>query len=167
MFEIGTAITYGTNGVCRVESISEEKFNGVNTQYYVLKPIMSNSNTVIFVPTDRENLVAQMRPIISSDEILALLAQIPTEEDEWIENSKERTEKFKEIIESGDRVEIIKLTKRIYAYKKYRESIGKRLNVSDENIMRRAEKIIGEEFAFSLGIPISEVGSFILSHLPQ
>lgn len=51
MLETNTFVVYGANGICRVDGIREEAFNGKKQEYFVLKPINSEGAT-IYVPTD-------------------------------------------------------------------------------------------------------------------
>ena len=44
---------------------------------------------------------------------------------------------------------------------KRRNDEGKKNYLSDENIMRKAEKIVHLEFSLVLGIPEEEIGAFI------
>ena len=44
---------------------------------------------------------------------------------------------------------------------------NKKLSKIDEDFKKTAEKLINEEFATVLNIPVEEVSSFILNHLPK
>lgn len=44
---------------------------------------------------------------------------------------------------------------------------GGKLRQSDENIMKEAEKTVGQEFAFALDISVEEVNRFIVKTLAK
>ena len=72
MYQIGDKVCYGTEGVCSIVRIQEMKVGGAKGKYYVLRPIYRESATV-YVPLDNERLIARMRPVLSQQELEALL----------------------------------------------------------------------------------------------
>ena len=72
--EEGSYVVYGTNGICIIEDrtlmsfISGEK----KSPYYILRPVSSLEST-IFVPIDNDQLMAKLRPLMTKEEIDALL----------------------------------------------------------------------------------------------
>lgn len=121
MFEIDDVIIYGAQGVCKIADIEEKSVGGVKKKYFVLKPISNNSAT-IFAPTDNEHVLRKMRRLLSENEVNALIDSMPDEDTIWIANDNERKELFNNIITNGDHLELIRMTKTIYAYKRKRES---------------------------------------------
>ena len=96
MYSIGEIVLYGSNGVCEITEITTKKIGKNSIEYYVLKPVCSDSST-LFVPTQNEMLVSRMRVVLSSDEIKDILSQ-KTDNEIWIDNKAERCEKIKEIM---------------------------------------------------------------------
>ena len=74
MYSIGEIVLYGSNGVCEITEITTKKIGKDSIEYYVLKPVCSDSST-LFVPTQNEMLVSRMRAVLSSDEIKDILSQ--------------------------------------------------------------------------------------------
>ena len=164
MFKIGERLIYGTLGVmelidiCRMESLGEER------EYYVLREWGAKSSSLTYVPTDNRELVGTMRPLLSREEILELIDSarlLP--ECAWAKDSRLRSERFKKIIAGGDRTELIKMIKTIYEAQREREREGKKVYLSDENAMHKAERLLYSEFSAVLGIPEREIPSFIAS----
>ena len=56
MYSIGEVVLYGSNGVCEITEITTKKIGKDSIEYYVLKPVCSDSST-LFVPTQNEMLV--------------------------------------------------------------------------------------------------------------
>ena len=162
MHKIGDKVVYGSNGVMTVTDIRDETILDVSRKYYVLQSYNVKSASLTYVPTDNEELVAQMRPLLSRDEILSIIHSIDDfPETEWVQNNRMRSEKFKSIMESGDRTKIIAMIGAIYRSGLKRLEEGKKNYLSDENLMHKAEKLLYSEFALVLGISEEEVPDFI------
>lgn len=162
MHSIGDVVVYGSSGVMRVVDISEESFAGQTHRYYVLCGGASNLNSKTFVPLDNEKLVAQMRPLVTKEEILDILHNMDRyPEPEWIPDTRARQEMFKSIIESGDRGRIIAMIRSIQRTGLRRNAEGKKNYLSDENLMNKAQRILYTELSIVLGISEDEVVDFI------
>lgn len=166
MFKVNDTIMYGTQGICKIVEITEKDFMGAKKEYYVLKPI-NDAGATLFAPVNNEKIEAKMRRILSEEEIYELIANMPYEEANWITNENERKEKYKKIISSGDRAELIKMIKALYFQKKEREEAGKHLYLSDERFMKEAERILYDEFQYVLKIQREEVLNFIFARIEQ
>jgi len=151
MFEIGAFVVYGSGGVFRIDDIRDEKFGSEVRRYYVMRGILGGSTTV-FVPVDSEQLVSRMKPMASREEITSLIDGMPQSTLEWQENTKARAEVFRKIIDGGDRAELLCLMRTIYLKKTELAKIGKRVYAADENAMKKAERMIFDEFSVVLGI---------------
>ena len=74
---------------------------------------------------------------------------------------------YDEFFSSGDRRELLLLVKSLYKHKQERKAEGKKLWTIDENAMKRAEKLVYEEFATDLNIEAEEVVPFIEEELER
>lgn len=160
MYSVNDTVLYGVDGVCRIDSISEQKFGRETMKYYVLKPIF-DQNATIFVPFNNEALTGKIRRILSVKEIHELIRSIPEEQPIWNDNEQERQEEYRSIISSGDRVNLIRIIKALYREQQKKKENGKRLHSADERFMREAEKLLYEEFAYVLKIKRDQVVPFI------
>lgn len=160
MFEKGSFVVYGANGVCTVSDRRTEKQCGADREYYVLTPL-GNKDASIFVPTDNETLVAKMRNLLSRDEITELVLSLRESTVEWERDNKKRNEYGNAVLARGDRGEMLSLVRSIYIRKKELSAVGKHLPGSDDGLLKKAEKLINEEFAVALGISSDEVPDFI------
>ena len=98
-------------------------------------------------------------------QVLSLIASMPEKETVWIDNDRERRESFLAAVKTGKSEEWVKLIKTIYQMKQEKFRAGKKLQKSDEDIMKIAEKNLYEEFAVVLDISPDEVPSYILDHI--
>ena len=79
--------------------------------------------------------------------------------------AKETIAECKEILASGDHLELIKMIKAIYAQKKEREAEGKRLHMSDEHFMRDAEQLLYNEWQYVLNVDKAGLIAYIFGRL--
>lgn len=154
MYNVGAYVSYRSEGVCKIVDIRHESFGAVgkDTLYYVLSPLNDQKST-FFVPVDNGALVAMMRKMLSAEEIVELIREVSRTKTEWITDSRQRGSSFKEILSNGERAELILLIHTIKAHMEERSAAGKKTNISDINAMKRAAKMLFEEF--SMMIPMS------------
>lgn len=164
MFNVNDYVMYASTGVCQIIEIKKEKLMGyVEEEYYVLQPVYQNSNTTIMIPVKNQNV--RMRHLADHDEIAALIAGIPSVDISWIENDRQRNEKCKEALRSGNCKEWIKILKNLRFRKEDRTAQGKKFSQADDNFLKLAEKLLYEEFSVSLQIPLEKVEPYILKQL--
>ena len=133
-------------------------------RYYVLKPVY-NSNSTVYVPVDNETLTAKMRRVLSAAEIYEIIRAIPSESSMWIEDENERKEKYREILQRGDRMELVRIIKALYHHQQAQRAKGKHLHTADEHFFKEAEKMLYDEFALVLQIRPDQVVPFILQQV--
>lgn len=166
MHKIGEKVVYGSHGVMEIVDIKEESVGDVLRKYYVLRELDSVYMSQTYVPVDNEKLVCAMRPLLTKKEIMTIISKISTLEGiEWQRDNRLRSEKFRSIIESGDREGMLALIKTVYENGMKRNEEGKKNYLTDESFMRKAERLVFSEFAAVLGIKAAEVPEFIEKNL--
>ena len=160
MLDIGQTVLYGANGVCRIEDITVKSVGKQKMEYYVLKPVDSESST-LFVPTANEALVKKIRSVLSESEIRGILADRQACED-WNDNKIVRSEHFKDIIARGDSSELVRMIRLLHLHAQQQLARGKRLHISDERFLKEAEKMVCGEFALVLNVSRDDVIELIL-----
>ena len=164
MYTVGDKVIYGALGVMQITDITEQSVGDVMRKYYVMKEYSSPSSSLTYVPLDNEILVSQMKPLLTKDEIVDVVRTAKTSAElEWIEDNRARSESYKKILSSSDRVNMLRMIDLVYKTGIRREEEGKKNYIADENSMRKAEKIIATEFSLVLGIPESDVHAYIES----
>jgi RNA polymerase-interacting CarD/CdnL/TRCF family regulator len=107
-----------------------------------------------------------MRPIVTekraNDIILAIPEVAPAE---WCEDNRRRQEGFKATIKSGDHIAIIAMIKSIIEFGKRRLAVGKKNYLVDENVMKKAQKLLASEFSLSIGDDEAELMQHIEEQL--
>lgn len=167
MFKVNDYVVYGSTGVCQIIDITKEHNSDKNViEYYVLKPVFDNNdNSNLTIKTPINNKKVLIRNIISKDDALSLIASSPDKETIWINDERQRSEKFKSILKSGECKGWLKLIRSIRLEQQEKDALGKKLSKRDEDIMRVAGKNLNEEFAIALNISPNEVDRFILEHV--
>ena len=164
MFKINDVVIYGSQGVCRIVGIEEQKVDGTIKKYFVLKPAQEKGAT-FFVPTWNEKAWGKMRKLMTKEDINALIDSMPRKIPVWIANENERKETNKKILASGDRSAIISMVQALYIHKKEREAEGKRLHISDEYFMKDAEQILYNEWQYVLNVDRAGLMDYIFGRI--
>ena len=164
MFEIGSMVTYSTEGVCKIIDIQKMDFMGSrDKEYYILEPI-AQKGAKLYVPVDNEALVSKIKNILTYDEIIELITT-HNNEIEWIEDNRQRSKYHKDIFSSNDKVMIISLAKRLLKIKLGKMPAVKKLYASDEEILKRIGSLLYNEFACVMNISEEQVFPFILGEI--
>lgn len=163
-YSIGDTVLYGSDGVCKIDGISEKKIGRESISYYILKPIYDEKLT-IYVPVQNKKLLDKMKHILSEQEIYAVINEAKDSPAKWQNDDTARKEHFKEIIDSGCISDIIKLIHLLYLRKRELIACGKKLRVTDEIILKECEKILFDEFALVLKLKRNQVQTFLTEKL--
>lgn len=162
MLKVGEKVLYGAAGACTVTEMVTRRFgeSQEEKEYYVLTPVR-DSRTTLYVPVDNALLQAKIRRLLSPEELKELVHSMPKEEAPWIADEKIRQEKYKNTLKSGNRQELIAMTKALYCHRKQVKAMGRRLHVTDERLLQEAEKLLCDEFAVVLGMEPRQVIAFL------
>ena len=164
MYNVNDRIQYGGSGVCVIQEIAVMRFGRTRERYYVLRPLHQNAS-LIYVPVDNPQLVAKMRPVLTREQVEELIASMPSVETAWIEDAQERKTCFDAMLRSSDCRDLIVIIKTLNEQKKRRQAQGKALHVSDDNLLREAQRLLFDEFAGVLGMKPAEVNEYIRQKL--
>ena len=150
MYEVGSLIIYGRNGVCRVEEIKENEISGECRLFYVLKPLYQKCN----ITTAVDNTKIFTRPIISRDEAHTLIDKMPDIKAEPYHNSNlnQLKEHYKSWLDSHECIRIVEMTKSLYAKRCEAEREKKKFGTVDERFLKEAEELLFGELAAALEI---------------
>lgn len=161
MFDIGEYVVFGTDGVCKVESIGPLDIEGVSKEkiYYTLSPFGRVGNGKIFAPVESKRVV--IRKILTKDQVTSLIARIKDIAAIEIENEKKREDTYKQIMQSCDCEKLIGLLKQITIRREERLAAGKKLPAVDERYYNMAENSLYSEFSLPLNMDKSIIRDFI------
>ena len=161
MFSIGEKVMYGGTGVCVVEEITSLKLSGMERakDYYVLKPLYQSGT--IHTPVD--NTKVPIRPVLTRTEAEELVDSIPGVAAEICteKNLSALRNFYQQQMSSYACLDLVRMTKSIYAKKKDAESRQKKIGMTDEKYLRRAEDLLYGELAVALDISRDKVSDYI------
>ena len=160
MFQQGSRVVYGIHGVCVILGLETRTVNRCKVEYYVLEPVKQTGDRY-YVPTQNAAAVAKMKPILTKEQLDALLSSPEAAEDAWIVDENQRKQKYRELITGGDRAALLSMVKALHIHKDAQLAQGRKLHLCDENFLRDAENLLGGEFSLVLGIAPNEVGGYI------
>ena len=124
---------------------------------YVLRPVFEKSSKV-YIPTNSSTVAEHIRPILSQREIDETILEAMDGKIEWTNDYKKRAEQFRQILSRRNEKELLQMISCLYLHAK--ES-GKSLTSSNAHMLKMAQSMIEQEFAFSLNIEPEEVGKYI------
>ena len=165
MFSVGDKVMYGGTGVCVVEDITSLKLSGMDRarDYYVLKPLYQSG--IIQTPVD--NTKIPIRPVMTRTQAEALVDIIPQVDASICmeKNLSALRNHYQQQMSTFDCVDLVRMTKSIYAKKKDAESRQKKIGITDEKFLRRAEDLLYGELAVALDISRDKVTDYIAARL--
>ncbi len=165
LYRPGDLILYGGTGVCRVADVVTKKLSrtGPERQYYVLTPLYQTGT--ITTPVDNDKVLT--RPVITRDEAIDLIDQIPTIQVEAYHNQnlQQLENHYRTQMNALDCLSLLRLTMSTYRKKVEREGKKLKFGAVDRRYMERAEDLLYGELAVALGITRDGVRDFIAQRL--
>lgn len=159
-FQIGEYVRYGSNGVCQIDDIQEMTIAHNRDQYYILQPV-TDQNTTFFIPMHNDALRGKIHPVLTREEVDAIIDSVDDALVVWIDDRKQRMERFRTILRNADPREILCLRILLFERKRSLAANGLRLSPSDNNLLKQVSEITDNEFSFALEISEQKVAQYI------
>jgi len=164
VFEIGDCVVYGVNGICRVCEIVPSPYDKTDTRdYYVLVPVNDTMNAKICTPVGNQRV--PMRPLMTKEEIDALIADMPSIELLDIPVEKQRREIYRTTVSSLVPRAYVKVIKTVRQRQQELAAAHKHFPMTDLEYGRLARHLLHSECAHVLGISEEEVEKYIADKL--
>ena len=166
MLQIGSQVVYGIHGVCNIVEVETRTVDRKKVEYFVLAP-NEQPNARFYVPMHNEVAVSKLRPLLTKEELEALLSSDDAHKDCWINDENRRKQKYRELINNADRAALISMIRVLLRHREEQLTAGRKFHLCDENFLRDAHKLLCSEFSVVLGIPQSEVDAYIKMKLGE
>lgn len=166
MFQVGDRVIYGIHGACRIVDQEERKVEKKNLTYLVLEPA-DQSGSKYLIPLHNPAAMGKLRPMLSKDELEALLQSDKVRADAWIQDENQRKQTYRELIGSGDRVGLMQMVHTLYHHKAAQAAMGRKCHLCDENFLRDAEKLLMSEVTVTMGLEQDQARSYIRKKLKE
>ncbi len=158
MKRVGDYIVYRRD-VCKI--IDLKKYN--NIDYYVLSPL-NDISLHINVPVD--NKLGYIRDLMSKEEVSNLISKISSIE--LIDEEDRRLEfKYKELLDSGNHEDLVKIIKTSYLRNKKRLDNNKKISEKDKHYFDLAEKYLYNEISIVLNKDYEETKRYLISTIEK
>ncbi len=166
MYQIGDQVVYGIHGVCAVAAVEQRTVDRKKVEYFALEPV-DQPGTRYYVPTGNQAALAKLKPVLSRQELEALLVSDAVRQDVWITDEGQRKLYYRELINSGDRGKLLAMVGSLYRHKASQAAMGRKFHLCDENFLRDAQKLLNSEFALVLGMDPLQVGEYLRTRLTE
>lgn len=160
MIEAGQWVLYGIHGACRVIGTEKQMVNRKRTEFLVLEPF-SKAESRFYLPTANPTAMAKLKEILSQDALEEMLNSEEVRQNSWIVDESQRKLAYKEMLNSGDRLVLMKMVSFLYRYRESQFAAGKKFHQCDDNFLRDAEKVLSSEIALVMGKTLEEARTYI------
>ncbi len=166
MYQVGEDVVYGIHGVCRIVDVEARKIDRKTVEYLVLVP-KDQTGSRYLVPRGNAAAMAKLRPVMSREDLEALLISPEVRQDGWIADENQRKQYYREVINSGDRTALLRMVHTLHDHRRQQQAAGRKFHLCDENFLRDAQRLLSTEFSVVLEMPPAEVETYIVSKLEQ
>ena len=166
MFQIGDQVVYGIHGVCSIIALEERTVDRKKIKYFALEPL-DQPGARYYVPSENPAALSKLRHLINREDLETLLSSDEIRQSCWIADENQRKQRYRELINSSDRVALLRMINTLHQHKKEQAALGRKFHLCDENFLRDAEKLLNAEFSLVLDILPSEVEGYILATLER
>lgn len=164
MYKVGDYVVKATEGVCEIVAIEPLNMTGISkdTLYLHLVPV-ENKSVKLYLP--EANAKEKLRDVITEEETLKLIKNIPQIEPVEIPFEKQRDKVYKEALLSSNPEKLVSVIKAIYERNEKRQSQGKKNGAVDEHFFKAAEDRLYAELSFALKKDKEEMKKFIIDSI--
>lgn len=166
MYAIGQKVVYSSHGVCEICGKENQSIQGRLVNYWILEPV-GKRNARFFVPADNTAVLSKIHPLLSRDELNALLVSDKVAPMDWVADENQRKNMYRTLINQGTREELISAIRMLHRHRRAQQDAGRRLHLCDENFLRDAQQLIAGEVSLVLGIPEEQVGTYLAEQLDK
>jgi len=164
MFRIGDQVVYGIHGVCRVADMEKQIVNKKSVTYLVLEPL-GQEGARFLVPMHNEAAMSKLQPMLTQQELAALLKSDGVRTENWIREDNLRKQTYRELITSGDRAGVMRMVYTLYRHRKAQQAAGRKVHLADDNFLRDAEKLLSGEIAVVMGMEQEQAKAYLRGNL--
>ena len=166
MYQVGQKVVYGIHGVCDILDIEVKNIDRQKIAYFVLEPL-EQPGARYYIPKDNPAALSKLSPLLSRQELEALIADCDPSGNSWIADEHQRKQRYRELIGSGDRRGLVVMVHTLHMHKKKQAELGRKFHLCDENFLRDAEKLLCSEFSLVLNLSREETAAYLRQHFQQ
>lgn len=164
MFSVNDYVVYGSEGVCRVESIGHPEITGLDKskEYYTLSPVYRSGK--IYTPVDSTICI---RCVLTRESVMGLIESIKDISGELAvpRDIKLANVFYRDLVRTYDCTNLISIIKYVSAKQRAFAGLKRNMPAVDIKFLKIAEEMLYNEFGFALGVDPKEVKGRIAAHL--
>ncbi len=150
-YSIGDRVVHSREGLSTITNIT----NIGDNDYFVVVADKGAKENIYVMMSRTENII---RPIMSYEESCEVVKYMKTVEAEFINNTKQRRDKYRKKLLSGNVYDLAYLSRQLYFFNFYNAN-GQvvKLGPTDLQMLKDAESILFDEFALSFKVDREKV----------
>lgn len=162
MFSVNEYVIYGSEGVCKVESIGHPDIAGLDREkeYYTLSPVYRCGK--IYTPVNSPIIMRRVISRNQAEELIGGIKDISGDLD-VPKDAKLANVFYRELVRTYECSKLISVIKHVFNKQRAFAEIKKNVPAVDMKFFKMAEDMLYGEFGFVLGIDPKEVKSYIAS----
>ena len=164
MFQIGESVLYGIHGVCDIIGSEEQTVNRKHVTYLILEPV-GQPGSRYMVPMHNAAAMGKLKRMLTREELECMMRSEQVYKDCWIQDEGQRKQKYRELINSGEREKLMGMVHTLYGHKAELAAAGRKIHLCDDNFLRDAEKILMGEISVIMNMDMDEAKQFIRTAL--
>lgn len=166
MIEFGKQVIYGVHGVCTVTGIERQNNGNRQVEYLILEPVQQ-AGSRFMVPTHNASAMAKVQALLTGEELDRMLGSEEAHMWCWIGDEGKRKQVYRELISSGNRIQLMAMVHTLYLHKAKQAEAGRKVHLCDENFLRDAEKLLIGEITFVMNMDTNAAKQYLRSHLQK
>ena len=162
MFGIGSRAIDKRGRLFQIVAQEEKEFGSGKVHYFVLSPCFAYDFThgyQCFIPVDKADLL--LRPLLTKEEALDLLKQVPSIEILPKVGPHERKTQFQNLVNSGNRIDSLRVILTLLAYREERIRLNKAFSDFDTRLLRTLTGLLRDEISVVFNLSPNEIPSFV------
>ena len=164
MYQVGEYVVYGVQGVCKVLGKEKQMVNRKRTEYLVLEPLAKGASK-FYLPTQNPSAMGKLCPLLSRQELTALLESDEINRDCWVDEENLRKQQYRDLMAAADRLSLMQMLRGLYRYQAELMEAGKRIHLCDDNFLRDAERLLCSEIALVMEMSTDDAKQFLRGRL--
>lgn len=164
MFQIDHYIVYGLTGICRVKSVGYLTGDAFDREklYYTLEPLHSKGSA-IYTPV--ENNKVRMRDVISKEEAINLMDDIPELESIDIYDDKRSEPIYREALKLSNCIELLQILKVLKLREIEKSASNRKMSAIDKKYLDLIGNTLADEISLVLEMPRDKAESEIMEKM--
>lgn len=160
MFSVNDYVIYGSEGVCKVESIGHPEISGLDgkREYYTLSPVYRSGR--IYTPVDSTIIMRRVISRNQAEELIGNIKEVSGELD-VPKDAKLANQYYRELVRSYECSKLIQVIKHVFQKQRRFAAEKRSLPAVDLKFFKMAEDMLYSEFGFVLGIDPKDVKGYI------